>query len=185
MHPLMQVIWWNIWKHTVEKSQRNATNVTLHHLMHIIWGDVWKCTVEKVLKKCTDVTMPLLRQALWGHIWKYTVEKSQTNAKTGYLRRVFLTIWKCLLDIWNKIILDECSTVDEIDHVRGRKTFNWKNGWHLDRFIRLWWYWLLPATGYNRARPLAAAPARRGPLLGVTANKFNDIWHLMTFHTKN
>ena len=49
---LRQAIWGHIWKHTVEKSQRNATNVTL----------------------------PLLGQALWGDILKHTVEKSQTNA---------------------------------------------------------------------------------------------------------
>ena len=105
--------------HSGEKSKKcnqcDFASSYAHHLRRHL-----KMHSGESLKKCTDVTMPLLRQALWGHIWKYTVEKSQTNAKTGYLRRVFLTIWKCLLDIWNKIILDECSTVDEIDHVRNR-----------------------------------------------------------------
>ena len=40
--------------------------------------------------------------------------------------------------------------------------------------IHWWWYWLWPATGYNRAGP----PPGGGPLLGATAN---DIWCLRTF----
>ena len=52
MHPQRQAVWGDIWKHTVEKGQTNATNVAMH----------------------------LLRQAIWGFIWKHTVEKSQTNA---------------------------------------------------------------------------------------------------------
>ena len=65
--------------------------------------------------------------------------------------------------------------------------------WKMDdiwlKFIHLWWYRLWPATGYNRAGPQAAAPARRGRLLRATARghwkrhlSFNEIsWHL-TFH---
>ena len=56
MHPQRQAIWGNIWKHTVEKSQTNATSVTLY----------------------------LLGQTSWGHIWKRTVEKSQTNASNAW-----------------------------------------------------------------------------------------------------
>ena len=35
---LAENIWGHFWKHTVEKSQTNATNVTLHLLGHAIWG---------------------------------------------------------------------------------------------------------------------------------------------------
>ena len=42
-----QAIWGHIWKRTVEKSQMNATNVTLHPHRQEIWGDIWKSTVGK------------------------------------------------------------------------------------------------------------------------------------------
>ena len=92
MPPLRQAIWWNIWKHTVEKSRTNATNVTLH----------------------------LLTQAIWGHIWKHTLEKSETNATnamectyyenthamqcmyTCYAMHVESTLWMLNLDLLNK-----------------------------------------------------------------------------------
>ena len=39
-----------IWKRTVEKSPTNATNVTMDLLEQVIWGNIWKCTVEKSQK---------------------------------------------------------------------------------------------------------------------------------------
>ena len=39
-------------------------------LKHAIWGHIWKCTVEKSQTNATNVTMHLLRQEIWGHIWK-------------------------------------------------------------------------------------------------------------------
>ena len=41
---LMHAIWGNIWKSTVEKSQTNATNVTLPALTQVLWGDIWRDT---------------------------------------------------------------------------------------------------------------------------------------------
>ena len=43
----MQAHWGHMRKCTVEKSQTNATNVTLHLLGQTIWGDIWKHTVAK------------------------------------------------------------------------------------------------------------------------------------------
>ena len=43
----MKAIWRNIWKRTVEKSQTNATNVTMHFLKQAISLDIWKTTQEK------------------------------------------------------------------------------------------------------------------------------------------
>ena len=36
-----EAIWGYIWKHTVEKSQTNVTDVTMPLLMQAIWGDTW------------------------------------------------------------------------------------------------------------------------------------------------
>ena len=79
MPPLRLAIWGDIWKHTVEKSQTNATNVTMPLLKRSIWGDIWKCTVQKSRRNATNVTLHQLTQAISGHIWKHTVEKSQPN----------------------------------------------------------------------------------------------------------
>ena len=76
MHLLMHSLWGYIWKHTLEKNQTNATNVTMPLLIQVIW----KSTVEKNHINATNVSMPLLRHVIWGDIWKYTAEKNQTNA---------------------------------------------------------------------------------------------------------
>ena len=39
-------------------------------LVQVIWGDIWKHTVEISQTNATNVSLPLLRQAIWGHIWK-------------------------------------------------------------------------------------------------------------------
>ena len=55
----------------MEKSQTNATNVTMHLLKQAIWGNIWKRTLEsnkcKSRTNATNVTMHLL--------WKCTVVK--------------------------------------------------------------------------------------------------------------
>ena len=67
----------------MEKSQTNATNVTMHLLRQAIWGHIWKHTVEKNQVNATNVTLPLLRQSIWGHIW---------NRWNKYKR---LHFWRC------------------------------------------------------------------------------------------
>ena len=38
------------------KSQTNVTNVTMHPHRQAIWGDIWKDTVEKIQRNVTNVT---------------------------------------------------------------------------------------------------------------------------------
>ena len=95
--------WGHIWKRTVEKSQTNATNVTLPHLGQTFWRRIWKRTVERRQINVTNVTMYLLRKAVWGNIWKRTVEKSQTkvthrNCKILWIHHVNLRKW---LNYWD------------------------------------------------------------------------------------
>ena len=103
MHLLMQAIWGHIWKHTVEKSQTNVTNVIMHLLMQAIWGRTWKHTVAKSQTNVTNVTLPHLRQATWGLIWKHTVEKSQTDATSVTLHLLWQSIWG---DIWKHTVVE-------------------------------------------------------------------------------
>ena len=73
MRPLLrQVIWGDNWKRTVEKSDTNATYVTLPRLMLAIWGLIWKSTPEKSQTNATSVPLPALPQVLWGDIWRGT-----------------------------------------------------------------------------------------------------------------
>ena len=75
LHPLGQAIWGHIWKHTVEKSQTNVTNATMPLLMQVIWGSTW--TVEKSQTNANSVTFCPLRQAIWGDIWRRTLGKAK------------------------------------------------------------------------------------------------------------
>ena len=65
MPPSLKEIWEHILNHTVEKSQ---INVTMPHPLHVILGDIWKYTVEKRKTNAINVTMPLMMQAIWGNI---------------------------------------------------------------------------------------------------------------------
>ena len=101
LHPLILALWGLIWKYTVEKNQTNAANVTLHLLGQEIWGYIWKHTVEKSQTNATNVTLPLLKQAIWGHIWKHTVERSQTNAINATLHLLMHVLWRI---IWKRTV---------------------------------------------------------------------------------
>ena len=89
----MQALWGHIWKCTVEKSQTNATSVTLPLLGQTFWRHIWKHTLEKSRTNATSVISCLLMQAIWEDIWKYTVEKSQTNATSVTLHHLGQTVW--------------------------------------------------------------------------------------------
>ena len=93
MHRPMQVLWRHIWKHTVEKSQTNATSVIMHPLRQAIWGHIWERTAEKSQTNATSVTMHPLRQVVWGDIWEHTVEKKTILLKVQ-------PVWICLF--WSK-----------------------------------------------------------------------------------
>ena len=85
IHALGQTVWGHIWKHTVEKSQTNATNVTLHPLRQAIWRNTWTCTVGKSQTNVTNVTLHPFRQAIWGNTWKCTVEKKAKQMQPMWL----------------------------------------------------------------------------------------------------
>ena len=53
MHLIGKALWGHIWKHTVEKSLTNATNVTMHPPRQVIWGHIWKHTGERS-NKCNQ-----------------------------------------------------------------------------------------------------------------------------------
>ena len=54
----MQALLRDIWKHTVEKSQRNATNTTTYVRCDAILGDIWKNTAKPINKDKDYATMP-------------------------------------------------------------------------------------------------------------------------------
>ena len=83
MYPLMHSLWGDIWKHTVEKSQTNAANVTMPLLRQAVWGDIWKGTVEKSQTNAANVTLnPLL----------HTTEKSQSKMTIGGQKKLWINI---------------------------------------------------------------------------------------------
>ena len=45
----------------MEKNLRSAANATMLRLMQVPWGHIWKHTVEKSQTNATSVTIPLLR----------------------------------------------------------------------------------------------------------------------------
>ena len=96
---LIQVIWVNMWNHTLGKNQINATNVTLDlfvqtkiqsmrlclyclskHLKSHIGEKSNKCndcdfTSIRANKNAINATLPVLIQDIWENIWNHTVEK--------------------------------------------------------------------------------------------------------------
>ena len=59
------------------RANKNAINATLHVLIQVIWVNIWNHTVEKSQINATNVTLPLFGQTIWGDISKHTVEKSE------------------------------------------------------------------------------------------------------------
>ena len=98
---LRQTIWDNIWKRTVEKSQTNATNVTMPLLRQTIWDNISKRTADESQINATNVIMLLLGQAIWGNIWRHIVEKSPTNATNVTMPLLRQLIWG---DIWKRTV---------------------------------------------------------------------------------
>ena len=103
MHPLRQLLWRHIWKHTVEKGWSVATNVTMYQLVQVIWGDIWKYTMEKSRTNATNVTIHLLLHTIWGHIWRHTARKGETNAANVTSHLLLHSIWGC---IWKHTVTE-------------------------------------------------------------------------------
>ena len=57
--------------HCVEKSNK-CNQCDFAFFDQTILGDIWKHTVEKSLTNVTNVTFPPLGQAIWGCIWKHS-----------------------------------------------------------------------------------------------------------------
>ena len=58
----------------VEKSQTNATDVTMPALIQALSVDIWKRRVKKQIY-VTNATMLSFKQAIWGSIWKLSISK--------------------------------------------------------------------------------------------------------------
>jgi len=93
-----QAVWGDIWKPRVEKSQINATNVTMPRLRQVNWKNIWKCTVEKIQINKANVTLHVPSHSIWEEFWKCTVKKSQTNVTNVTMHPIRKVIWE---DIWN------------------------------------------------------------------------------------
>ena len=61
LHPFWQAIWWDIWKHTGNKSKEcmQCDGLIIHLIRQAIWGKNWKCTCRQIV---TSVTMNSHRQ---------------------------------------------------------------------------------------------------------------------------
>ena len=79
----------------VEKSQTNATNVTLHLFRQAIWGDIWQSTVEKKSNKCNQCDYASSDASnLRTHLKTHSGEKPSkcnqcdfASSQASYLRR--------------------------------------------------------------------------------------------------
>ena len=92
MHPVMQFLWDHTCKRTVEKSQTNASSVTLYHLLRqAIWGHIWKSTAKKSQTNATNVKILALIQVHWTRRRQIYQKKCNqwdlTSSQAGYLRR--------------------------------------------------------------------------------------------------
>ena len=146
--------WGDIWKHTVAKSQTNATNVTLHTLMQVIRGDIWKHTVAKSQRNATNVTMHPLMQALWWHIWKHTIKTKyhgkQQFEDLGTAKEMWMHILKNITHIWfwqkagnlrqSAKQMQILTNITHPDYDAGKRA----QSFHYDK-----WYWQLRTTAHN------------------------------------
>ena len=137
------MLWFQRERKTMEKSQRNATNVIILLSMLSIWGHIWKLTVGKSRTNATYVTLHPHRQEIWGDIWKHTVEKSQTSenqcnyapSQAGNLQNHLKTHWL----FWDS------DSKSQNDTVSNHATLLKKTS--TCYFERMWWMWLVYAFG--------------------------------------
>ena len=132
MHPFGQAIWGHIWRHTVEKSQTNATSVIMHPCMQVLWGHIWKSTVEKSRTNATSVIMHPPGQTVWRLIWKRIVEKSRTNATNVTIHVLRQEPWG---DTW-KHTAEESQTNDNSVILAALMQAHWFNTQR--RKVNLW-----------------------------------------------
>ena len=111
LYPHRQAIWGHILKSTVEKSQTNATSVTLHALIEVLYGDISKHTVEKNWTNAISVTLCLVGRITWGHTWKSTQEENRTNAANVTMHPHTHIIWE---RIWKRTVEKSQSNVTTV-----------------------------------------------------------------------
>ena len=73
-------------KHTVEKSQTSATNVTLPALSKVLWGDIWRGTVkkgEKFLCHRTHIKVLRVRIQIEINISRFTFGRGKFIYQSG------------------------------------------------------------------------------------------------------
>ena len=52
MHPFMQVIWGLICTNTAEKNRTNATSVNMHPLLRVTWNSTWRSIIRQKTSRC-------------------------------------------------------------------------------------------------------------------------------------
>ena len=72
LRPLMYIFWGHIWKRSGEKLKK-CDRCDLHHFRRAIWTAIWKHTVEKSQTNITNLTLHIFVQTHRGVISKHTM----------------------------------------------------------------------------------------------------------------
>ena len=90
--------WYGSWVNAGDHASVFNHNILKNKVIHAISGDIWKRTVEKSQTNATNVTMYSLGQAIWGLVWKHTVRQPNKcrqcdfiSNQAGDLRRYLKT----------------------------------------------------------------------------------------------
>ena len=100
----------------MEKSKKNAASVIFHPLWLPILGDIWKCIVEKSQIDATDVTLSLLGPTILEELaiqnfWKKSRDFVSTSRGGVNESQVFVTFSKNEICIRNVHKCDETNDV--------------------------------------------------------------------------
>ena len=126
-----KVIWWDIWKFTLEKSRIDAINVTMHLLKKLKSKYTSKCTLVKNHTNAVIVTSHLFKQVIWGSMWKHTLGKNHTNVTNVTMHVPGHAIWG---DIWKFIQERNCSNqCNQCDYTSIQSI-------HLKRHLKIHWF---------------------------------------------
>ena len=79
MHPFGQVLWGDIWKRTLEKSQTNATNALVAMWLCLFWGRQFEDTFENTQWRQTKQMQLMWLYMLWSKCFQEPYEKTQRD----------------------------------------------------------------------------------------------------------